>query len=568
MLKSLYIKDYALIELLNIEFQSGLNIITGETGAGKSILIDAMGLLLGERASGDVIRKGASKAIVEGIFDVSNNKKISKLLDDNEIDYSDELIMRRELSLKGNRCFINDSPVPLNIIKEAGYLLVDLHGQHEHQSLLRPEMHIEFLDDFSNNDTLFEKYTLAINQLNRIQKELRELRERESILKEKKELYSFHIREIDNISPLEDEDNQISEELKILENSEKLLELTSSIYGLIYENEDSTYDSLAKIKTQLDELNGIDKSFSEIAQEAASALSIVDDIKSYVRNYNSQIDIDPQKLDSLRNRLLSINSLKKKFGGSVKSILEYRKKIGDEFELAESFEENILSIQKNLTKQRELCGKFALELSETRKKSAKQLSKNVIEELSSLGISNANFDVQIMHLQNHNGSGNFVLIDNVEYLYDSSGIDKVEFYISTNLGEDLKPLAKVASGGEVSRVMLALKSSLAKNDKLPLLIFDEIDTGVSGRIAQKVGLALKSLAKYHQIIAITHLPQIAGLGDVHFMVEKNDIAGRVVSTIKMLTAEERIREVAKLMSGEEITDSSLKSARELMGIQK
>lgn len=566
MLKSLYIKDYALIELLNIEFRSGLNIITGETGAGKSILIDAMGLLLGERASGDVIRKGASKAIVEGIFDVSNNKKISKFLDDIEIDYYDELIMRRELSLKGNRCFINDSPVALNIIKEAGYLLVDLHGQHEHQSLLRPEMHIEFLDDFSNNDTLFEKYTLAINQLNRIQKELRELRERESILKEKKELYSFHIRDIDNISPLEDEDNQISEELKILENSEKLLELTSSIYALIYENEDSAYDSLAKIKTQLDELNGIDKSFSEIVQEAASALSIVDDIKSFVRNYNSKIDIDPQKLDSLRNRLASINSLKKKFGGSVKSILEYRKKIGDEFELAESFEENILAIQNNLTKQRELCGKIASELSETRKKSAKQLSKNVIEELSSLGISNANFDVQIMHLQNHNGSGNFVLIDNVEYLYDSGGIDKVEFYISTNLGEDLKPLAKVASGGEVSRVMLALKSSLAKNDKLPLLIFDEIDTGVSGRIAQKVGVALKSLAKFHQIIAITHLPQIAGLGDVHFMVEKNDIAGRVVSSIKMLTAEERIREVAKLMSGEEITDSSLKSARELMGI--
>lgn len=568
MLKSLYIKDYALIELLNIEFRSGLNIITGETGAGKSILIDAMGLLLGERASGDVIRKGASKAIVEGIFDVSNNKKISKFLDDIEIDYYDELIMRRELSLKGNRCFINDSPVALNIIKEAGYLLVDLHGQHEHQSLLRPEMHIEFLDDFSNNDTLFEKYTLAINQLNRIQKELRELRERESILKEKKELYSFHIRDIDNISPLEDEDNQISEELKILENSEKLLELTSSIYALIYENEDSAYDSLAKIKTQLDELNGIDKSFSEIVQEAASALSIVDDIKSFVRNYNSKIDIDPQKLDSLRNRLASINSLKKKFGGSVKSILEYRKKIGNEFELAESFEENILAIQNNLTKQRELCGKIASELSETRKKSAKQLSKNVIEELSSLGISNANFDVQIMHLQNHNGSGNFVLIDNVEYLYDSGGIDKVEFYISTNLGEDLKPLAKVASGGEVSRVMLALKSSLAKNDKLPLLIFDEIDTGVSGRIAQKVGVALKSLAKFHQIIAITHLPQIAGLGDVHFMVEKNDIAGRVVSSIKMLTAEERIREVAKLMSGEEITDSSLKSARELMGILK
>jgi DNA repair protein RecN (Recombination protein N) len=568
MLKSLYIKDYALIETLNVDFRHGLNIITGETGAGKSILIDAMGLLLGERASNEVIRKGAAKSIVEGIFDVSKNKKIAAILEENEIDFNDELIMRRELSVKGsNRCFINDTPVSLNLIKEAGNLLVDLHGQHEHQSLLKPETHIDFLDDFSQADDLINDYKNSISLLHKTQKELRELKEKEIVLKEKKELYSFQIKEIDSISPVENEDEELLSELKILENSEKLLELTSSIYNVIYEDDNSIYDSLAKVQTDIQRLAEIDKTFHEILQETSTAISLVDDIKSFVRSYKSKIEIDPSKLNEMRERLTSINSLKKKFGGSIKSLLEYRKRIGEEVNLAESFEENKKELQNQLNLQRVKCGIAASKLTQTRIGASKTITKEVISELSSLGINSARFEVSIKQNKVDNGSDNFIIVDETPLHYDNHGVDKVEFFISTNIGEDLKPLAKVASGGEVSRVMLALKSSLAKNDKLPLLIFDEIDTGVSGRIAQKVGIALKSLAKFHQIIAITHLPQIAGLGDSHFAVEKSTTDNRVVSSIRPLNDQERIREVAKLMSGEEVTDSSINGARELMGLK-
>jgi DNA repair protein RecN (Recombination protein N) len=569
MLKSLYIKDYALIEILNVEFQNGLNIITGETGAGKSILIDAMGLLLGERASNEVIRKGAVKSIVEGIFDTSKNKKIVTLLEENEIEFNDELIMRRELSLKGsNRCFINDTPVSLNLIKEAGNLLVDLHGQHEHQSLLKSETHVDFLDDFSQCEDLLTSYKHEITLLHNIQKELRELKERENVLKEKKELYSFQIKEIDAISPVDDEDEKLLNELRILENSEKLMELTSSVYNLIYEDDNSIYDAIAKVQSEINQLVEIDKTFNEILHETSTAISLIDDIKSFVRNYKSKIEIDPLRLDEMRGRLTAINSLKKKFGGSISTLIEYRKRIGEEVNLAESFEEKTAELKVQLTKQKEICGLTASELTKTRINSAKVISKEVISELASLGINDVKFEVSIKQNKVDNGNENYILLNNIPLKYDTHGVDTVEFFISTNIGEDLKPLAKVASGGEVSRVMLALKSTLAKNDKLPLLIFDEIDTGVSGRIAQKVGIALKSLAKYHQIIAITHLPQIAGLCDVHFAVEKRKIEDRVVSSIRELNEDERIREVAKLMSGEEITDSSLNGARELMGLLK
>jgi DNA repair protein RecN (Recombination protein N) len=569
MLKSLYIKDYALIEILNIEFQNGLNIITGETGAGKSILIDAMGLLLGERASNEVIRKGAAKSIVEGIFDISKNKNIAAILEENEIDFNDELIMRRELSVKGsNRCFINDTPVSLNLIKEAGNLLVDLHGQHEHQSLLKSETHIDFLDDFSQCDDLLNSYKHEISLLQKVKKELKDLKEREALLKEKKELYTFQIKEIDSISPRELEDEELTNELRILENSEKLMDLTSSVYNLIYEDDNSIYDSIAKVQTEINQLAEIDKAFNEILNETSSAISLIDDIKSFVRNYKSKIDVDPQRLDEMRGRLAAINLLKKKFGGSILTLLDYRKRIGDEVNLAESFEEKTVELKSELNKQLEICGAAASKLTQTRINSAKVISEEVVSELSSLGINDARFEVSIKQNKVDNGNDNYILVNNTPLKYDSNGVDVVEFFISTNIGEDLKPLAKVASGGEVSRVMLALKSTLAKNDKLPLLIFDEIDTGVSGRIAQKVGLALKSLAKFHQIIAITHLPQIAGMGDSHFAVEKGEVENRVVSSIRQLNEDERVREIAKLMSGEEITDSSINGARELMGLLK
>ncbi|MFO7445220.1 MAG: DNA repair protein RecN [Ignavibacteriaceae bacterium] len=567
MLKSLLVRDYALIEAVEIEFDYGLNIITGETGAGKSILIDAMSLLLGERASTEVVRKGAVRSVVEGVFEVEKNKKIKNFLEENDLEFLPDLIVRREISLKGaNRCFINDTPVTLNLVKDIGNLLVDLHGQHEHQSLLRTETHIEFLDEFGTSPDLLNKYKTCYSELSELILYLNDLRSKESVLKEKKDLYSFQLKEIDAVSPGEREEESLVKDLNILENSEKLLSLTSGIYQSLYEAESSVYDSLVKIKNQLSELVSIDRAFSESSNECESAVALIKDISDFIRSYNSKIDLDPGKLEEVRERLGAISLLKRKYGGTVKSIIDYRQKIGEEYELAENYSGSIKEIEHKIKSAREECGRAAVELTKVRKSSARKVEKEVQSALKNLGIENAVFKADIRQKPADNNPEHFIIADGKPYNYNHSGIDEVEFYVSTNKGEDPKPLAKVASGGEISRIMLALKETLAKNDKLPLLIFDEIDTGVSGRVAQKVGHALKSLAAYHQIIAITHLPQISGLADHHFMVEKKNIEGRVVSSIKRLNNEERIIEVAKLMSGENITEASLKGAKELMGL--
>lgn len=564
MLKSLEIKDYALIDHIQIDFEKGLNIITGETGAGKSILIDAMSLLLGERASTEVVRKGAQKSIVEGIFEVEGNKKVKALLEENDIEFLPELIVRREISLKGsNRCFINDSPVPLNLIKELGDLLVDLHGQHEHQSLLRTETHIDFVDDFSGNERLLNEYQNLYQQLKKHKSDLNELRNREASLKEKKEIYEFQIKEIDTINPLPEEDEQLAEELNVLENAEKILMLSNEIYNLLYESDNSVNDLLGEVKHKLSQLSSIDKSLLEAEGECESALTIIKELASTLRAYKSKIDVDPKLVEQKRERLASINLLKKKYGGTLQKVIEHREKIGREFNLADNFSEEIARYEKQLRELQKQTGESANKLSEARKKSAKKIETEVKKVLSSLGINQPEFEVRFS-ANIVTDSEDFIFINSKKYSYTEKGIDEVEFYISTNPGEDLKPLVKVASGGEISRIMLSLKTILAKNDRLPLLIFDEIDTGISGRIAQKVGQALRDLASFHQIIAITHLPQIAAMANHHYVVEKMQDDNRVVSHIRKLDEEEHIREVAKLLSGENLTEASIQSAIQLI----
>lgn len=565
MIKSLEVKDYALIDHINIEFGKGLNIITGETGAGKSILIDAMSLLLGERASIDVIRKGNQKSFVEGIFDVENNLKVKSLLEENEIEFNPELIIRREISLKGsNRCFVNDSPVPLNVVKEIGNLLVDLHGQHEHQSLLRTETHLEFLDEFGNNKKSVDNYFSLYYQLQKKSNQLKELIASEKSLKEKKEVYSFQLKEIESVNPLPDEDENILSELNILENSEKLMSLSDEVYAKLYDDENSVIEILGEIKHKLNQLAGIDKYFFESEGECDSALAVLKELASSIRAYKSKIEINPEEVEEKRERLGAINLLKKKYGGSIQKIIEQKEQITKELNLAENFADEISNLENEINRLRREAGAAADILSAARKKQALKVETEVKKVLSQLGILNADFKVNFVLSEVDSANGNFVLFKNKKYQCTESGIDEVEFFISTNTGEDLKPLTKVASGGEISRIMLALKTILAKNDNLPLLIFDEIDTGVSGRIAQKVGAALKELASYHQIICITHLPQIAGMADHHYSVEKTFSDNRAVSVIKKLSSEEQVKEIAKLLSGEVLSSASFESAKELI----
>ncbi len=567
MLNSLLVKDYALIENIGVEFQKGLNIITGETGAGKSILIDAMGLLLGERASNQVVRKGANKSVVEGVFSVGKNSKIEKLLNDNDIDHFDELIVRREISLKGsNRCFLNDTPTSLAFLKDIGNLLIDLHGQHEHQSLLRNSTHIDYLDEFAEIEPQLKEYKEYHQKLSDIAKELYLLQNKERALKDERDAYEFQIKEIDAVSPQVGEEEAIKEELNLLEHSEKLLHLTNKIYTLAYENEFSTHDNLVDIQKSLLELSEIDSSFAEKAAEAESAIAIINDISDFVRSYREKVDDDPDKLDSLRDRLGALNLLKKRYGGTLEKVIEHRSNIGKEFEIANNYNEKITELEKELGEVRLKTGEIAKKISEQRKAVAVKVRDAVIETLKELGILDSDFQVNIRNIRANDSAANFIVINDEKYKFNAKGFDEIEFLISTNPGEDLKPLSKVASGGEVSRIMLALKTILAINDKLPLLIFDEIDTGVSGRIAQKVGTALKELSSFHQVIAITHLPQIAALADQHFSVEKKSIGTRVVSSIRPLEEEEKVNEVAKLISGEDVTEASLESAKELMSV--
>lgn len=565
MLKSLYIKDYALIDEINIDFKPGLNIITGETGAGKSILIDALNLLLGVRASSELVRKGAVKALVEGIFDVSANKKVKKAVEDADLDLTDELILRREISSKSNnRCFINDTPVTLQTLKEFGNLLVDLHGQHEHQSLLRTETHIDFIDEYAGCENELQKYQSLLIELKNLHLKLIELAEKESELKEKREFYKFQIREIDAVNPQENEDAEIEQELKILENYEKLLLTASQAANLLYEDENSIQDKLQYVIKSLKDAAKIDNKFIELINELETALLNISDAGRTLSNYGSSIELDPQKLELSRQRLIELNRIKKKYGGTINSVIEHRKKIGELFELSDDVDvhkENLIASINNLKLDVAAAAKI---LSTKRKKVFNDIKKGVEETLKQLGIQYAKFEIKNIHNETNQTLG--LPIEGKYLEYNEKGIDNIEFFISANKGEDLKPLAKTASGGEISRIMLSLKTILAKNDKLPLLIFDEIDTGVSGQIAQKVGKALKELAAFHQIIAITHLPQIAGLADFHFLVEKVYSNNRTSTSIKLLNSEEQIREVAKLMSGEVITDASIKGAKELMGI--
>lgn len=565
MLKSLYVKDYAIIDELFIEFASGLNILTGETGAGKSILIDALGLILGDRASTESVRQGASKAIIEGVFTVHPTERAHLLLVEHQYEHDGEVVIRREITAKGtSRAFINDSPAPLSLIKEVGDYMVDLHGQHEHQLLLHSETHIDLLDNAGGLEQLTREFTLVYTELQEMQKLLDELRRREEQLREKQEFYQFQLREIDQIDPKPDEDITIQHELKVLENSEWVTELTSALHSLLYGNENSLRDQLLRARNLLDQLTHIDPGFTEYRSECHSAAAIIDEIAKYSQSYSAKIDFSPEKLEQLRERLMKLNGLRKRFGGTLDAVLEYREMIAREIELAENYDNRLAVLEQELQAKRRSAGQLAARLSQKRVDVAKKSSRAIENVLKQLGIEKGRFVVLIEQEESTEEAPGTVCHGTKFFTAHANGFDIVEFYISTNVGEDPKPLARIASGGEISRVMLALKTVLAKNDKLPLLVFDEIDTGISGRIASKVGAALKNLADFHQIIAITHLPQIAAMATAHFVAEKLVLSGRTVTRVRRLSSEERTEQVARLMSGEEVTESSLQMARELI----
>ena len=564
MLRSLYIRDYALIEELEVEFDNGLNIITGETGAGKSILLGALKLILGERASMEAIRTGAKKAIVEGIFDNTGSPRIQALLEENSLDPADQIILRREITGSQSRAFVNDSPATLHVIREVASNLIDLHGQHEHQMLLRTETHLDMLDNFGGLEGLVSRYKKQYDVVAGLIKERNALQAKEQELRQQKELFGFQIEEIDKVAPEADEEDALESERKILEHAERLHEVSAKLYSILYEEEDAVSDQLVLVRNDLQDLAHVDATLESSAKEAESAHIIVSELAKFLQDYNARIEFNPDRLEAIRERLGELEHLKRRYGGSLNAVLEYRQDIGQKFELANDFEGALAQLKEQISAEQTKLSDLAVRLSKKRHEVAGRIEKSIVKELAQLGISNSRFEVRFEMQDDEDGW--IILEAGQRCTAQVHGMDVVEFYISTNPGEDLRPLARVASGGEISRIMLALKTILAKSERLPILVFDEIDAGISGPIARKVGESMRDLAQYHQIVAITHLPQIAALGHVHFRVAKQVADGRTRSQIDRLSADEQMAQVASLISGSEVTEAALESARELMGV--
>lgn len=565
MLKTLYIRDFAIIDELTVEFANGLNIITGETGAGKSILITALGLLLGERASSDQVRQGRSKAVVEGFLSIEKNDGVHQLLIEHGYDDGDELIVRRELSARGgSRAFLNDSPAPVGLLREVGDRLIDLHGQHDHQMLLRPETHCRLLDTAGGLDSLVERYSRKFAELRQKGQEIRKLRAREDELRRTLEFHEYQLEEIREIDPQPDEIESLSREVRIRENGEQLYELVNELHGILYGEKNAVRDRLVRARSMLDRLAEIDTQFEGRSEELNSAVVVVEELARYLQSYSLDIDVDPRELDTMRERLNALNGLRKKYGGTLEAVLEHRETIEREISLAKNYDSEITLREEELTRLRQSVGRLATKLSRKRHQVAGSIERSVVETLRELGIDHGEFRVEFDTTESAPDHADAVHDGEKSWVSGTHGIDEIEFFVSTNAGEEPKALAKTASGGEISRIMLAMKTILAKNDRLPLLVFDEIDTGISGRIAQKVGVALRHLADFHQIVAITHLPQIAAMSHHHFVVEKLEKDGRTVTSIRRLDAEEHTTEVARLVSGEDVTESSIRAARELM----
>ncbi|MDX1547124.1 MAG: DNA repair protein RecN [Rhodothermales bacterium] len=570
MLRTLYIRDYALIEELEIEFENGLNILTGETGAGKSIIVGALKMILGERASTEVVRTGARKAVIEGVFDEAETPRLNALLAENQIDPMPQLILRREITQSQSRGFVNDTPATLALMREVAAQLIDLHGQHEHQSLLRTETHLELLDAFGGLGGLRGTYEEHYARVAALRRRRAELVARERELRQQKELYAFQLREIDEIDPQADEEEALEDERRVLENAERLYEATASLYELLFENDTAVNDLLVLARNELHDLARIDRAFEPTLEEIKSAQIVVAETAAFLQDYNARIEFSPERLDEIRDRLGELDRLKRKYGGTLEAVLEHRREIGEQYDLAADFEGAIQRLTGEIEAAERDLSEAAERLSAKRHEVAARIEQGIVAELTRLGMPHSRFEVRFRQQDDADGWIHLPVAGRAPHRVRAyaNGMDEAEFYITTNPGEPLRPLARVASGGEVSRIMLALKTILAKSDRLPILVFDEIDIGISGAVGQKVGESMHDLANYHQIIAITHLPQIAALGDVHFAVEKRIEKNRARTQIRRLDGAERAQQVAALLAGTEVTEAALESARELMAAGK
>ncbi|MBP9042735.1 MAG: DNA repair protein RecN [Spirochaetes bacterium] len=562
MLLELRIKNFVIIDSLNISFTKGLNILSGETGAGKSILIDALSGVLGEKLSTDMIRTGFDKATLEAVFDISSLGPVQSILQDSGIDIEDDqLILRREIFANGKgRCFANSVQITVAKLKEIADSLVDIHGQNEHQTIINIARHRELLDSFGNLQNDVAKVKDVYDRLYNIRNKLNsfEIDEREKA--RRIEFNSFAIKEIESASLKPGEEEELKNESNLLANAEKIFKEVNEASQWL-SGEGGAIQSLKKAEISLSKIADIDPNVSSLLDKIREALYSLEDSSSEIKSYKRNIDFSPERINEVESRLNLIQGLKKKYGNTIEEILQYAEKAKSEIEAINSSDEEIESLKVAEKKTVKEAKELALALSEKRKAAAARLEELVMNELKDLGMAGAVFKISIKREVSPDGD---IENENNRYVLYPHGMDRVEFMLSANEGEDLRQLRKVASGGEMSRIMLAIKNVIQAADIVDTLIFDEVDAGISGKTAEIVGRKLKNLSKNRQVLLITHLPQIAAMSDTHFLVQKGKADGRVTTVVKQLPPKDKIREVARMLAGEEITELSIKHAEEMI----
>ena len=550
MLLEISIKNFAIIEAISLNFEKGMTVLTGETGAGKSIIIDAMNMMLGARATMDVIRHGTSKAEIEGLFSVENSHALQMIFDEQGIELGDEIIIRREILQNGRSVSrVNGQMVNLSVLRSIGQYLVDIHGQHDQEELMRPQLHIQMLDGFGDADFLELKqaYQTNFDAYRKMRKQLLEIKKNQEEHKARIEMLEFQMTEIESASLQPGEDLKLNQERDKLLNHKNIADTLTNAYTMLDNEEFSSLANVRSAMNDMESLEDYDVEYREISTSLSESYYVLEDVTKRLEDIIESLDFDGNRLMQIESRLDLIHAITRKYGGNVDDVLMYFAKITEEYNLLTGNNLSSDDMEAELKKLEVSLVDLASKLASARHNLAQQLEIEIQQELKDLYMDKARFQVQFT-------KGKFT----------REGNESVEFYISTNPGEDFKPLVKVASGGELSRLMLAIKSAFSRKEGKTSIVFDEVDTGVSGRVAQAIAQKIHKIGQNGQVLAISHLPQVIAIADYQFFIEKISNDHSTVSTVRLLTVEERVEEVAKMLAGENVTEAALSQARELL----
>ncbi len=549
MLKFLSIENFALVDHLEVEFESGLNLITGETGSGKSILVDAVGLLVGRRASSEMIRQECSLARVEGLFRLESEHPAIDLLRNSGIDVEEDVIVRREVSTTGsNKVFINGRLATLGFLAEIGQTLVDIHGQHDQQQLLQPVHHLEFLDAFGRNETLRHQVEQAFAELEQVRKAITALRENEQERLQRLDMLRFQISDITKLRLIPGLESQLEEEKRLLSSAARRLSTSQSAYQLLYEQDGAVLEVLGKLGQELGEAGLDDPRLSEVGREIEDLRFRTEEAALELRDYQDGIEFNPARLEQVDERLAEVHQACRKYGRTSEDLLPFVEQLEADARELELGESRLEELEAKLDSAASAFTEAACRLAEKRRIDAEALKSEVEAELSHLAMEETVFEVRLRPLSEPGGKGS----------------ESVDFLISANVGEEPRPLARTASGGELSRIILALKSILTLETHTKTLVFDEVDSGVGGRVAGRIGARLAGLAVRHQVFCVTHLPQIAARATRHFHVSKETSDGRTIIRIRPLASEERVGELSRMMSGDSSSEAAVRHAEAML----